>query len=279
MKKTVFITGGNRGIGLALCDKFANELGYKVYMGVRNLEKAKIALEQIGNPLKVIPIAIDVEFEESIAKAYQYYLNVKEEDEQLNLFINNAGAQLDWVPNASHIKTLEMPIELLDRIFRINTFSSLLTTRYFLPSMKAGTRIVNVSSGSGNLWDANAYMDFQVGYASSKIALLMMTKKIAAAVEDKGIYVNAVCPGWCKTSMGGECAETTPEDGANSIIQACFLDVEKPPRGQFFRYGQRILVDVPPTSVYPYEQTIPIRKRRLLKLKKIIKRIKNEFKR
>ena len=244
MKKTVFITGGNRGIGFELCRKFATEYNFKVYMGARDLHKAKESIKEIGSK-NIIPIKIDVEFEESIAEAHKEYLKIKEHDEKLYIFINNAAAQLDWQPNEWHIKTLEIPIELLDRIYRINVFSSILTTRYFVDSMESGGRIVNVTSGSGELWNHDAEKDFQIGYATSKTALMMTTKKLSAAVKDKNIYVNCVCPDWCKTSMGGVIdAPKTAEDGANSIIKACFLDVENPPTGKYFRNGQRIPVDI-----------------------------------
>ena len=243
-KKTVFITGGNRGIGFELCRKFATEYNFKVYMGARDFRKANESVDKIGSS-NIIPIQIDVEFEESIAKAYKEYLRIKDKDEKLYIFINNAAAQLDWQPNEWHIKTLEIPIELLDRIYRINVFGSILTTRYFCDSIEDGGRIVNVTSGSGELWNHDAEKDFQIGYASSKTALMMVTKKLSAAVRDKNIYVNCVCPDWCKTSMGGEIdAPKTAEDGANSIIKACFLDTENPPSGKYFRNGQRIPVDI-----------------------------------
>ncbi|WP_300747865.1 SDR family NAD(P)-dependent oxidoreductase [uncultured Brachyspira sp.] len=203
MNKSVFITGGNRGIGLELCKKFAFEYNFKVYMGARNLDKAKEAIKILGTANNIIPIEIDVEFEKSISNAYEEYLRLKDRDEKLYIFINNAAAQLDWIPNKKHIKTLEIPIELLDRIYRINVFAPILTTRYFLESYEKNSRIVNVVSGSGEFWDPNAEKDFQIGYAATKSALMMVTKKLSAAVKNRNIYVNCACPGWCQTSMGG----------------------------------------------------------------------------
>lgn len=244
--KTAFVTGATRGIGLAICQKLSS-MNFKVYMGCRSLEKAHNALKQIGNPSNVIPIIIDIEYEDSVKNAYQEYLKIREENEYLDIFINNAGAQLDWIPNKVSIPTLELDIELLDRIFRINTLGALLTIKNFLPALKSGSRIVNVASGSGEFWDPAAKLDYQAGYASSKSALIMMTKKMAAGLKDKGIVVNSCCPGWCKTSMGGEFADTTPEDGANSVIATCFLNDNNPPTGQHFRYGKRILLDEYPS--------------------------------
>lgn len=254
MYKAVFITGGNRGIGLELCKKFAFDYNFKVYMGSRDLNKAKEAINSLGSPNNIIPIEIDVEFEDSISNAYKEYLKLKDKDEKLYIFINNAAAQLDWIPCKTHIKTLEIPIDLLDRIYRINVFASILTTRYFSESMEKNSRIVNVVSGSGEFWHQDAEKDFQIGYATTKSALMMVTKKLSAAVKDKDIYVNCVCPGWCKTSMGGELATGTTVDGANSIIKACFLDNENPPTGKYFRNGMRIPIDIYYPSANEYEK-------------------------
>jgi len=222
-------------------------------MGTRSTDKAAVALAEIGNPSDVEPIVIDVGSEESVAGAYQDYLKVRRSDEFIDVFINNAAAQLDWVPNKSHIPTLEIDVELLDKIFRVNVFGAVLTTRYFLSTMRGGGRIVNVASGSGEFWDPNAYKDFQPGYAPSKSALIMMTKKLACAVIDRGIYVNSCCPGWCKTSMGGDTADTSPDDGAGSVIAACFLKTDTPPSGRYFRYGKLIPLDVIPYMFFPPE--------------------------
>lgn len=161
MHNTVFITGGNRGIGLELCKKFAFDYNFKVYMGARDLNKAKEVINSLGAPNNIIPIEIDVEFEDSISNAYKEYLKLKDKDEKLYIFINNAAAQLDWIPCKTHIKTLEIPIDLLDRIYRINVFASILTTRYFSESMEKNSRIVNVVSGSGEFWHPDAEKIFK----------------------------------------------------------------------------------------------------------------------
>ena len=112
MHNTVFITGGNRGIGLELCKKFAFDYNFKVYMGSRDLNKAKEAINSLGSPNNIIPIEIDVEFEDSISNAYKEYLKLKDKDEKLYIFINNAAAQLDWIPGTPGISaTVEQKIE------------------------------------------------------------------------------------------------------------------------------------------------------------------------
>ncbi len=244
--KTVLITGATRGIGLELCRIFALELDFKVYMGCRSLEKAKNAIIELGNSVNIIPIVVDVSQEESVKQAFEYYKQIKPKEEKLDILINNAGAQLDWIPNGEYIKTFDIDIELLDKIFRTNVFSHLIMTRTFISEMSEGGRVVNVTSGSGEFWDNNAIMDFQPGYAPSKSAAIMMTKKIAAAALPYKVYVNSCCPGWCRTAMGGDDAETSAYDGAKSILSACFINKKNPPSGYHYRYGKKIPIDVLP---------------------------------
>ncbi|WP_300881970.1 SDR family NAD(P)-dependent oxidoreductase, partial [uncultured Desulfovibrio sp.] len=233
------VTGGNRGIGLELCRLLSEEYGCKVYMACRDKGKAEAAIAD--NRLKnVFSLEIDVSRESSIQKAAASF------NDSLFLLINNAGAQLDWIPNKSHVKSLEADENLLLSIYRTNVFASVFMCKYFLPFMQKGGRVVNVSSGSGEFWDPNANLDFQIGYAPSKSALIMTTKKLAAAARELGVVVNACCPGWCQTAMGGEGAPTSARDGAMSVIQACFLDSSTPPSGGYYRYGTRIPVDVIP---------------------------------
>lgn len=247
--KTVFITGGNRGIGLELCKKFS-EHHWKVYMGARDIAKARQAIALLDHKDAIIPIQIDVSDENSVKQAFLSYQQLKNENEILDVFINNAGVNLDWhADNDTYCKSLESSADMLETIYKTNVFASIFTLKHFLPAMGKGTRVVNVASGAGEFWDANANKDFQIGYAPSKSALIMTTKKLAAAVKDKGIYVNAVCPDWCQTDMGGHNAAYTAEQGALSVIKACFLTVSTPPTGCYFRHGKRIPLDVKPYSL------------------------------
>lgn len=236
------VTGGNRGIGLELCRILSEQYGFKVYMACRDKIKAEstIANKRLKN---VLPLEIDVSRENSIRMAADKF------NDSLFLLINNAGAQLDWIPDVSHIKSLEADENLLSSIYRTNVFASVFMCKYFLPFMVRGGRVVNVASGSGEFWDHNANLDFQIGYAPSKSALIMTSKKLAAAAREFGVVVNSCCPGWCRTSMGGEGATTSAKDGAMSVIKACFLDMENPPSGGHWRYGSRIPIESIPYNI------------------------------
>lgn len=247
--KTAFITGANRGIGLEIVKQLIRRYHFdRVFLGCRDLGKLKTVLndEMCSWAEKLFPIQVDVGDYDSVAKAYTSYLEiVGSGDHTLTLFINNAAVNLDWQYGGFKTKSLDIDPQTLERIFRINAFGTLYTIQIFNPSFKAGTRVVNVCSGSAELArDELAFTDFQIGYASSKAAQLMITKKLAAALFKRGVCINAVCPGSVRTDMGGLAVnKRTLEIGATGVILSAFLDRNNPPTGSFFRDGKRIPTD------------------------------------
>ena len=91
--------------------------------------------------------------------------------------------------------------------------------------------------------------------------ILMMSKKMAAAAYERGgVIVNSCCLGWRRTATGNWNADTSPEDGAGSVIAALFLDREDPPYGYHWRYGDRIPLDEHPdyfVEKYKAENSVP----------------------
>ena len=256
--KTALVTGGNRGIGLALVKRLVDE-GFKVYLGCRSLEKGRKAIEEIGSNKNVIALEIDIESEESIKNAYETYMKIKDPDEKLDCLFNNAAVNLDWIPNIEYKKVFEVDRETYLKAYNINTLGAVFVSKYFSENMKDGGSIVNVGTGALELCNEMAYQDNYPAYAASKIALLMLTKKMAAALKERKISVNIACPGWCKSDMGGDLASDGPEVGADSFFKAAFVDFEggepaaEKPTGKFFRYGNLIPID----NNYYYQPASP----------------------
>ena len=88
-----------------------------------------------------------------------------------------------------------------------------------------------MSSGLGQLSDMGGGWP---AYRMSKTALNALTRTTAAEVAADGIKVNAACPGWVKTDMGGPDAERTPEQGADTAVWLALLP-DDGPTGGFFR--------------------------------------------
>lgn len=159
--------------------------------------------------LDVSFVVMDVDNQESICLAA---ITVNEQYGRLDVLINNAGVYLD-----ENEKLLTMEPSILEETMATNFFGAYRVIRSFISLMeKHGYgRIINVSSEYG----AMSEMSYQgVGaYKLSKLALNGLTQLLAAEIKGD-IKINAVCPGWVSTDMGGPSAPRTPKQIAESIL-------------------------------------------------------------
>jgi NAD(P)-dependent dehydrogenase (short-subunit alcohol dehydrogenase family) len=228
--KVALVTGGNRGIGYELVKQLAQK-GFKVILASRNPEVGHEATQKLKKlNLDVSFVVMDVDNQESILQAA---ITVNEEYGRLDVLINNAGVYLD-----ENEKILTMDSSILEKTMATNFFGAYYCLHSFIPIMeKHGYgRIINVSSGYGEMRE----MSHQgVGaYKLSKLALNGLTQLVAAEIKGD-IKINAVCPGWVSTDMGGPSAPKSPKQAAESILWLATIGPEGP-NGGFFRDGIRI---------------------------------------
>ena len=114
-----------------------------------------------------------------------------------------------------------------------NLFGPLMLCQEIVPSMleRGYGRVVNVSSGAGQI---SSMVDDTPSYRLSKLALNGLTLMLANAVRGSNVLVNAVCPGWVRTEMGGPAAPRSIEQGADSIVWLATLP-DGGRSGGFFR--------------------------------------------
>ncbi|MEO1465172.1 MAG: SDR family NAD(P)-dependent oxidoreductase [Cyanobacteria bacterium J06633_1] len=211
--KIALVTGGNRGIGLAIAQGLI-KANVRVIIGSRSLEKGQAAVEKLDSPL-ASAVEIDIADDESIKRAFN---ELSGKIDRLDVLINNAGIYPD---NGFDILTIDR--DLLAKTLNVNTFGAIKTTQIFLPLLEKAeeARVINYSSGYGQLNGLSAGVP---SYCLSKLTLNGATIMLADALASKNIQVNAVDPGWVSSDMGGANAPRTTAQGADTAVWLATVD-------------------------------------------------------
>lgn len=224
------VTGANRGLGLETCRQLA-DLGLTVILTSRDARKGEAAAESLrGSGRDVRHHPLDVTDPHSIQRLARF---VESEFGRLDVLVNNAGVFLDPVdsPDPDAASVFRADLDVVRRSMETNVYGPLLLCQALVPLMHGRGRIVNLSSGMGQLSDMNGRCP---GYRFSKTALNALTRILADELRDTRIKVNSLCPGWVRTDMGGPNAERPVEEGADTIVWLATLP-DDGPSGGFFR--------------------------------------------
>jgi NAD(P)-dependent dehydrogenase (short-subunit alcohol dehydrogenase family) len=254
MASLAVVTGANQGLGLETARQLA-KLGYSVVLTSRDRARGERAARELRG--QVESHELDVTRKDSIAA-----LASSLRDKSIDALVNNAGASFEG-----------FDADVARRTIDTNVYGALDVTDALRPMLADTARVVMVSSGMGELsslapalrqrfssaelgrqqlreltdsfvravehgdfqrqgWPANAYR-------VSKAALNALTRILAREFSSTHVRVNAVCPGWVRTRMGGSYAARSVEEGAKGIVWAATLTADGP-SGGFFRDGQPI---------------------------------------
>ncbi len=252
-ERIAVVTGGNRGLGLETSRQLA-ERGFKVVLTARDLGVAEAAARGLPGAQAA---QLDVASQSSIQA---FARHAEQQLGRIDALVNNAGISMKGFDERVVTGTLA-----------VNFFGALHVTQALAPLVADGGNIVMVSSGMGEL---SAYSpalrarfldpaltlpallelvaEFESGvkqgrheregwpssaYRVSKAALNALVRILAR--ESTRVRVNAVCPGWVRTDMGGPGASRDVEKGASGIVWAATL-AQGGPHGGFFRDSKPI---------------------------------------
>ncbi|XP_066284357.1 carbonyl reductase [NADPH] 1-like isoform X2 [Branchiostoma lanceolatum] len=260
------VTGGNKGIGLAIVKGLCKQFNGTVYLTARDASRGQEAVKEL-NEQGCQPRfhQLDVSSLDSIHRFKQH---LEQEHQGLDVLVNNAGVMY----GRSNPTPL---VEQVDVTMGINFFGTANLTKVLKPLLRPHARIVNVSSGLCDLSKATPerrqtfrseqlteeelvqmmeqfVSDVKSGvheekgwemellaYRVSKMgvtALSMVLQRQFDATPGADVVVNAVCPGWVKTDMGGASAGRSVEKGAETPLYLALLPPNvSSPRGKFLR--------------------------------------------
>ncbi|MZD08642.1 SDR family NAD(P)-dependent oxidoreductase [Streptomyces sp. SID5785] len=224
--RTALVTGANRGIGLETVRRL-ERAGLDVVLAARDRARGLDAARTLG-AANIRVEELDVADAGSVAACAQ---RLADDGIGVDVLVNNAGIY----PTDPFFSLDE---ETLRRTLDVNLMGAFRTCRAFCPGMaeRGYGRVVHVSSGLGAVSDGN--IPSPAAYGISKAALNALTLVVSAAVPPS-VKVNAVCPGWVRTDMGGAGAPTSVEQGADTVAWLALLP-DSGPTGGFFRDRTRI---------------------------------------
>lgn len=227
------VTGANRGLGFEACRQLAT-LGQRVIMTSRRDDAGRAAAETLrGEGHEIDFVALDVTHDEDIEALAEH---IRAHYGRLDVLINNAGIFADPTPGSGRDSVFDAEIATIRGALETNTLAPLRLCQKLIPLMEGSGRVVNISSGMGQLSEMNGCCP---AYRLSKTALNAVTRIFADELSDTGVKINSICPGWVRTDMGGPNADRAPEQAVKHIIWAATLP-EDGPSGGFFRDGKAI---------------------------------------
>jgi len=197
------ISGGSRGIGREIARKLAAEHGLIVVVGSRRAAESEAASGVRGHQLDVADTASVAAFAAWVGREVGH----------VDVLVNNAGVYVDRGARAGSVD-----LGVVQATLDVNVLGAWRLTQALIPHMGTGGRIINISSEMGSTRGLAASRGGSPAYRISKAGINALTLLLAAELEEAGILVNAACPGWVRTDMGGESAPRTVAEGADTPV-------------------------------------------------------------
>ena len=189
-KRIVVVTGGSRGIGRAVCLRFARDDASIIFVHYDpddlKANETLGLLDKMGVEAKAEKLDVS-----SFEAVEEFFKEVVREFGRVDVLVNNAGITRDTF-------LMRMSVDQWDEVLTVNLKSVFNCTKAVVRTMirERSGRIVNISSLVGQIGNSG-----QANYAASKAGILGFTKSVAKELATRGITVNAVAPGFIDTEM------------------------------------------------------------------------------
>lgn len=212
--QVALVTGSNRGIGFEIVKQLSMKK-IEVILTSRNLASGEAAVGKLARDgvIKVVPRELDVSNQVSVDSLYN---EIEKTFGRLDILVNNAAILID----RDEVLASNADLETVKATMETNLIGAWRMCKAFIPLMKRNGygRIVNVSSGAGEFEYMAASGGFWPAYSISKNGLNALTVMLASELKGTNVLINAVCPGWVRTDMGGPNATRSVEEGAATPV-------------------------------------------------------------
>ena len=202
MPKRAVITGANRGIGLEIATQLS-KVGYQIIAWCR----------QASDRLKSLPGCQVIEGVELTDASSILRASEQIGSEPIDLLINNAGllerVGLEGID--------EKALDSIQRQYQLNAIAPVHVTSQLLDRLQSGSKVILITSRMGSIEDNGSGSHY--GYRMSKAALNAAGKSMAIDLEEKGIAIGVIHPGWVKTDMTSHTGHLTADQAAAQIIE------------------------------------------------------------
>ena len=218
--RTALVTGANRGIGLAIARQLAAGTSTRVLVAARTAEKAETAAAKVDS--QAIGVELDLSDPGAASERIQ---QIESTQGSIDILVNNAGILTSG-------NALDVDANQLSESLFVNAVAPFALMHAVGPGMKrrGWGRIVNLSSGWGSFEDG---LTGPAAYSISKATLNAITLALAPALGP-AVKINAACPGWVRTRMGGMAASRSADEGADTPVWLATLP-DDGPTGGFYR--------------------------------------------
>ena len=225
----ILVTGANRGLGIEFVEQYLNE-GNEVIATYRNENSSMDLIEMVNERSNLKLLQLDVSSNKSL-NSFAENLG----DSPIDIFINNAGV---YGPRNSSFGNVDE--ENWIPAIKINAIAPILLTQLIIKNIRSGAdkKLIYITSKMGSIDDnkgGGAYV-----YRSSKTALNSVVKSLSVDLENEGIVVALIHPGWVKTDMGGPNALISKDTSVRGMTEVISnLDISS--TGNFYNYDGSII--------------------------------------